>query len=364
MRTGLVSILVLFLATVCYVIWHLWRLTPGGWGPKIVVCLLFILWMAAAFSGMMLRGKASTAMITALYEIGHPWLVAFVYMLIALILADILSLARVIPKGFLSSNGLLLAGLLGGIALLLAIGGIHYRHKYREELTLQTEKPLKQRLTVVLASDLHLGYSNRRAEFSRWVDLINAENPDLVLFAGDVVDIHVRPLEENNFAEEFARIQAPVYTILGNHEYISGRQDSERFFKEAGITLLRDSVARIGDIAVIGRDDRSNPSRKSLADLDIPSEVFTILLDHQPYNLEQAEESGIDFQFSGHTHRGQFWPLSWVTDAMYEKSWGSHRRGGTAYYVSSGLGIWGPKIRIGSRSEYLVLHIEASSDSK
>ena len=58
-----------------------------------------------------------------------------------------------------------------------------------------------------------------------------------------------------------------------------------------------------------------------------------------------------------HTHRGQFWPLSWITDAMYEKSWGHHKRGNTRYYISSGLGIWGPKIRIGTRSEYLVLHI-------
>ena len=74
--------------------------------------------------------------------------------------------------------------------------------------------------------------------------------------------------------------------------------------------------------------------------------------------MEEAEEAGIDFQFSGHTHRGQVWPLSWVTDAMYEKSWGHHIRGNTRYYISSGLGIWGPKIRIGTRSEYLVLHIE------
>ncbi len=92
-------------------------------------------------------------------------------------------------------------------------------------------------------------------------------------------------------------------------------------------------------------------------DLGEAKDLFTVLLDHQPYNLAEAEEAGIDFQFSGHTHRGQVWPISWVTDAMYEKSWGHHQRGSTRYYISSGLGIWGPKIRIGTRSEYLVLHI-------
>ena len=167
---------------------------------------------------------------------------------------------------------------------------------------------------------------------------------------------------------------------------------SEKFFREAGIGLLKDSYVDTLGIRVVGRNDRSYPCRAALweilqshetvegmdseaspaagslrfapypgkcppaADLP-PNQPLTILLDHQPYNLVEAEEAGIDFQFSGHTHRGQVWPISWVTDAMYEKSWGHHQRGNTRYYISSGLGIWGAKIRIGTRSEYLVLHI-------
>ena len=358
MRTGLLGILVFFLATVGYVAWHLGRLTPGGWAAKWGVALLFLLWMAAAFASMGLRSKASISTITALYEIGHPWMIAYLYLLIAFLLADLGVLLRIIPKGWLTGNGYTMAGLLGVIAVLLALGGIHYKHKYREELTIHSPKPLPKPLTVVLASDLHLGYSNRKAELARWIDLILAEQPDLVLFGGDIVDISLRPLLEGDYASEFARIQAPIYTVLGNHEYIGNEADAERFFVDAGITLLRDSTACIEGIAVIGRDDRSNPSRKPLSALSVPPECFTILLDHQPYHLEEAQAAGIDFQFSGHTHRGQVWPLSWVTDALYEKSWGHHRRGSTQYYVSSGLGIWGPKIRIGTRSEYLVLHIQ------
>ena len=358
MRTGLLGILVFFLATVGYVAWHLGRLTPGGWAAKWGVALLFLLWMAAAFASMGLRSKASISTITALYEIGHPWMIAYLYLLIAFLLADLGVLLRIIPKGWLTGNGYTMAGLLGVIAVLLALGGIHYKHKYRDELTLHSSKPLPKPLTVVLASDLHLGYSNRKAELARWIDLILAEQPDLVLFGGDIVDISLRPLLEGDYASEFARIQAPIYTVLGNHEYIGHEADAERFFADAGITLLRDSTACVEGIAVIGRDDRSNPGRKPLSALSVPPECFTILLDHQPYHLEEAQAAGIDFQFSGHTHRGQVWPLSWVTDALYEKSWGHHRRGSTQYYVSSGLGIWGPKIRIGTRSEYLVLHIQ------
>ena len=328
MRAGFITILIVFFATVAYVVWHLWRITPGGWAPKLVAATLFLLWMVAAFASMGLRSKASIPMITALYEIGHPWMIAYLYLLIAFIVADLGVLLRLIPKGWLNGNGVSLACILGCIALVLIAGGIHYKHKYREELTVKTVKPLERPMTIVLASDLHLGYSNRRPELARWADMINAEDPDLVLFGGDLVDIQLRPLIEGNYAEEFARIKAPLFTVLGNHEYIGNERDSEKFFADAGITLLRDSVA------------------------------YFQLLDHQPYHLEDAELAGIDFQFSGHTHRGQVWPLSWVTDAMYEKSWGHHRRGSTRYYVSSGLGIWGPKIRIGTRSEYLVLHIE------
>ena len=358
MKTGIIVILVGTLLCVAYVTWHLWRITPGGWVAKLVVAVLFLLWMAAAFASMLLREKASISTITALYELGHPWMIAFLYLLIVFILADIGVLVRLIPKDWLISNAVAMASIVGVIAVVLTAGGIHYRHKYREELTIQTEKPLDKPLTIVLASDLHIGYSNRKAELARWIDLINAEKPDLVLFAGDIVDIQIRPLKEGKYAEAFHRLTAPAFTVLGNHEYIGGENDAERFLQEAGIGLLRDSVIQLKGITLIGRDDRSNPGRMPLSELADSLQGFSILLDHQPYHLEEAEAAGIDFQFSGHTHRGQVWPLSWLTDAMYEKSWGYHQRGHTQYYISSGLGIWGPKIRIGTRSEYLVLRVQ------
>jgi predicted MPP superfamily phosphohydrolase len=115
----------------------------------------------------------------------------------------------------------------------------------------------------------------------------------------------------------------------------------------------------VGDLCIIGRDDATNKRRKPIADLTaaVDESRFSILLDHQPHHLEKAEKAGIDFQFSGHTHRGQVWPISWITDAIYECSWGSHQRGNTRYYVSSGIGIWGGMFRIGTHSEYIVLEV-------
>ena len=361
--TELSIIVLAFLAFLGYVTWHLWRITPGGWPIKLPVVGLFLLWMILSFSNIELSEKVSVRTASVIADVGYPWMIAFLYLLLVFILADLLCLCKVLPKSILSNSTTGLIGVIGIVSIILISGGIHYRHKYREELTVRTEKPLEKPLTIVLASDLHVGYGNRRAELARWIDLINAEHPDLVLFGGDIVDMRLRPILEGDYSEEFRRIEAPVFAVLGNHEYYGDENGCERFYADAGITLLKDSVARFDGLEIIGRDDRSNRNRRSLQELAGTLRGFSLLLDHQPSHLEEAENAGIDFQFSGHTHNGQVWPLSWVTDAIFEKAHGVYSRNKTQYYVTSGLGIWGPKIRVGTRSEYLILHIESESIS-
>jgi len=356
MRAGVIIIFsALILAFIGYVCWHLWRIAPQGW--KLAVVGVFVLWMASLFVGYAINDIIPMNAASVLYEVGNTWLIAFLYLLMIFLLADIATLFHVLPKIFLKDSIAGLGTVVGIVTLILTLGGFRYHHKYREEMTIVTDKSLEKPLTVILASDLHVGYHNRKPELARWVDMINAEKPDLVLFGGDVIDLSLRPVTEGNFAEEFHRLEAPAVAVLGNHEFYSDLHRAEQFFQDAGILLLKDSVTHFKGVDIIGRNDRTSGVRVDLEDLAKGLEGFTILLDHQPYHLEEAEQAGIDFQFSGHTHRGQVWPLSWITDAMYEKAWGHHRRGKTQYYVSSGLGIWGAKIRVGTRSEYLVLHI-------
>ena len=111
---------------------------------------------------------------------------------------------------------------------------------------------------------------------------------------------------------------------------------------------------------MVGRDDRTNDAnRKSIKELtkDLDNTKPILLMDHQPYHLDRTAAAGVDFQLSGHTHRGQIFPINLVTDNVYEKSHGYLQKGNTHIYVSSGLGLWGGKFRIGSQSEYLVLTI-------
>ena len=344
-----------------YVGWHLWRITPMGWPLKLTVLMVFLLWFISFFVGFFVTERVPVGVATVFYEVGNTWLIAFLYLFVIFLVADIATLCHLLPKVYVKDSGIGLFVVVGFVMLVMVLGGMQYHHKQRETMTLTTAKPIEKPLTIVLASDLHIGYHNRKAELARWVDMINAEKPDLVLIGGDIIDRSLRPILEGNYAEEFRRIQAPVYTVLGNHEYFSDMAGAERFFQDAGIMLLKDSVAHFKGLDIIGRNDRMARRRASVKELAAGLKGFTILLDHQPYHLEEAEKAGIDFQFSGHTHRGQIWPISWITDAVYEKSWGRHQRGNTHYYISSGLGIWGPKIRIGTQSEYLVLTIVSSS---
>ena len=352
----MILILIILLGCIAWTGWCWWQILPlPVWG-KAVCTGLYISCFLLLFVHYLLEERMPRPLAVATYEIGTSWTIFFLYTLLLFAALSLGVLVHLIPEGFLKDSLPGTCTVAGILAVLLVCGNLHYRHKYRETIDIQTEKPLPRPLRIVLASDLHAGYHNRRAEIARWVDLINAEHPDLVLFSGDIIDGSLKAVREDHIEEEFRRIEAPVYACLGNHEYISGEKGSESFYRDAGIRLLRDSSAVDGGIRILGRDDRSNPGRAPLSALASPADsLFSILLDHQPYHLEEAEAAGIDFQFSGHTHHGQVWPANWVTDLMYEKAYGAHRRGHTRYFISSGLGIWGGKFRIGTRSEYIVL---------
>ena len=355
--------LVLPLAGLSYVLWHVWCLLPLAVPAKwavVGVCLMAfcttLLNFSHAVDGM------SLPLARACYETGNSVVFILLYAVLLFLLLDLGRLAGLVPHAWLYSNWLSLAVIVVLLTGVFTYGYFNYMDKRRHTVDLPTAKAVGGGAKIVMASDLHLGYHNRRAELARWVDMINAERPDLVLFGGDVVDGSLRPIVAEGMAAELRRVEAPIVACFGNHEYYAGAEGSADFYRKAGITLLRDSMVTVGGIVVVGRDDRSNRRRKSLGALmrGVDRSKYVILLDHQPYHLEQAERSGVDFQFSGHTHHGQLWPISWITEAVYENAYGPWRRGRTRYYVSSGLGQWGAKFRIGTCSEYVVgtLHAE------
>jgi len=236
------------------------------------------------------------------------------------------------------------------------------------ELTLPKGNGKLNEINIVAASDIHLSPIDGERLLERIVDKMNSLKPDIIILAGDIVDDKAEVLEQRNIGNSFKRMNPKygVYTINGNHEFINGVDSSVRYAEHLGMKVLRDEYALIdSSFYIIGREDVSKSSftgqqRKSLEEImsTIDSEYPKILLDHTPVKLEQAENNGIDLQFSGHTHHGQIWPGNIITNMIYEISWGYKKKGNTHYYVTSGAGTWGPPVRTGSKSEIVSIKLK------
>ena len=370
---GFIIIILLYLLGNYYVFHHLWVAMPPSLVGKISIISFAVIAVFSFFIVFLVGDSMPIGVTRFFYVVGTSWLFIMLYFFIVFLVKDLIGLSNhllhFMPSDaitrYTKDNWVGLAFMVGFITMLMVCGYLKYTWKVRVEIPIQVAKTLEHRdsLRIVAISDLHLGYGIGKKEFEGWIEKINNENPDIVIIGGDIIDNSVRPLIAEDMASSFHKIKAPlgIYTCMGNHEYISGSPESMAFINKTGVKLLRDSVAEVDSaFYIIGRDDKMNPNRKSLEELTagLDRSKPIILLDHQPYHLEEAENNGIDLQFSGHTHRGQVWPISMVTDAMYEVSHGYKQKGNTHVIVSSGIGIWGGKFRIGSQSEYVVITLK------
>lgn len=329
---------------------------PTPW--RILFGILYWVVALGFFFAMMARNiDIPEALSRTLFRVGSSWMVFILYMVLILGVCDIV---RLLLPAF--KFGFPLALVL--TVVLLVYGHLNYIHPNVEEVDIAIDKPLDGEVKIVAISDVHLGEGTGKRQLQRYVEKINALKPDVIVIAGDLIDNSLHPLYRDRMDEELRQLQAPmgVYMALGNHEYISGADESEQFIAQTPIRLLRDEVVTLPNgIQIVGRDDRSNRSRLTLNKLleQTSAEKPIIVLDHQPYNLSRVEGTAVDLQFSGHTHRGQVWPLSLVTDRMYEQSYGYRLWGNTHIYVSSGLSLWGPPFRIGTESELVLFTIKS-----
>ena len=230
-------------------------------------------------------------------------------------------------------------------------------------------------LRVVALSDLHLGRLASVDFLSNVVDQIEPLSPDIILFLGDILEYDFDPSEAPAVAALLQRLKPRlgIWGVMGNHEYIAGRhKQNERLLNQVGIRMLIDQWERLGEkpgekILLIGRKDRSwgrKPVQKVIE--NIPKEekdALKILLDHQPTDLEGAEKAGVHLQLSGHSHNGQFFPLNFLVQFLFENAYGHYVRGQTHYWVSSGVGAWGPRIRTSGRPEIMLIDLIPQSEA-
>jgi predicted MPP superfamily phosphohydrolase len=309
--------------------------------------------------------------------IGSFWLAFMLYFILAALIMDLARLVNhftgIFPQVFYADYAktklVALAVTIVLTTVVVTAGFINARIPKIRKLELHVAKQVTgdKELTIVMASDIHLGTIIAGRKANRLVETINSLNPDIVLFAGDVVDEDLAPVIKNNLGASLVQIKSRygTYGITGNHEYIGGAEAAVKYLGEHGITMLRDTALLIDNrFWLAGRDDRDKPrftgrSRKELAEVmrGVDRNYPVILMDHQPFNLEKAVAEGVDLQLSGHTHHGQLWPFNYITGAMYELSAGYKQKGSTNFYVSTGFGTWGPPVRLGNRPEIVQIKL-------
>lgn len=325
---------------------------------RVGVSLLF--WVAFAALPLMLalrNVQLPMAVMRCVSIVGSVWLIFSLYTVVLL-------LAMEAVKCFVPAFGCPVAAAVAVTIVALIYGYCNYRTNDVVEIDVVTDKPLGEPLRIVAVSDIHLGYNLGRKRFAEYVERIAALDGDVVLVCGDLIDNSTRPIIEEDMLAELSRLKPRygIYAVPGNHEYISGIEQCEQLFGQSAVQLLRDSVATLPcGVRIIGRDDRTNRHRQRLSTLvEGLDSVLTIVLDHQPFDIAESESCGVDIHLSGHTHNGQVFPLNLLVAAIYDQPCGYRKWSSTHAFVSSGLALWGPPFRIGTRSDMALITLRSS----
>jgi predicted MPP superfamily phosphohydrolase len=343
------------------------------------VFLIFFIGLALAFPlGRILMAFARGWGTSALVEAGTFHLAVMLYGFMAVLAVDLVRLVDAfvpfLPKSLFSAGSrtgpVLFAVAAGAVVLTVVLGAWNATRLRTVDLDLRipARAGTLEKLTVVAASDLHLGALVGPSRLKKVVARMNALEPDVVLFAGDVVDETVTAEIEAKLGGIMREIRAPsgLFACAGNHEFYSGLERNLACLRACGVTVLQDeAVAVAGAFVLVGRRDPSSLGMQEkrlsiggiLAASGLAADLPVFVLDHQPLRLEEAEQAGAALQISGHTHDGQIFPIDLVNGLIYELNWGYLRKGDTHYYVTSGAGTWGPPVRVGSRAEIVRIRI-------
>ncbi len=349
-----------------------WQALPQQSLIHSIYTIAFVFAATAVFISVLLGNRLPLGVSRIFDLVGGYWIILFLFLVAAALIGDLFRIAHhfldIYPDWVKMHYDQVKIYYMALVFLMvMIISGIGYWRFSNPQVTRLTFELDKAQLNhgglkVVVASDIHLGHLIRKGQLEKWVTLINNQKPDIILFAGDVFDHNLKAVQAQQLDITLAKLNARygVYAIPGNHDYYAGIDGAIQYLRNSGIHVLRDSAVTVDDkIVLIGRDDLTNRNGRPLKTLTqgLNRNLPWILLDHQPSRFNESIENKVDIHVSGHTHQGQFFPVSWVVSKIYPLAYGYKKISGTHFYVSSGLGLWGAAIRLGTNSEIVQITI-------
>ena len=358
---------------------------------RIILTVIYTLIALTPLTGFLIRKPAflhRIIKITSNYFLG-----IFMYILMVLFSIDVvrLILKYAVHASWIQSRIVFAA--VGAccicIVIIISFSGIYHAKHIKVtpyKITVDKSAPDMDSLKIVLLADTHFGYNSGAVHAQEIVDKINEQQPDLVCIAGDIFDNEYDAVREPEKISEILRTirsKYGVYACWGNHDLnepiLAGftfkhkKEDSKqlkdprmkRFLQNSNIQLLEDEAVLIDNsFYVVGRKDASliekiEEKRKTPAQLTqkLDKDKTIIVIDHQPKELQDIADAGVDLDLCGHTHDGQTFPGNFTVKFLWENPCGYLQKGSMHNIVTSGSGVWGPAMRVGTDSEICTINL-------
>jgi uncharacterized protein len=362
-RTGLIII-----STLMH-LYVFWRASSASYFTrqmplKILFGVGFVLWLLFILGR--LYGHDETSLPARILEfIGMNWMAILFLLFFPLLAADVITgfgfiFPRIAPtiRGWAIVFGLT-------FSIIALFQGLRPPVIQKYEVGLKDLPDELDGTVIVAVSDTHIGSLIDKSWLEARVRQIIAQDPDIVVFLGDIVEGHDGP--RNDLVPVLKGITARIgkYAVTGNHEFHGGGGGDMQIFKKSGFKVLHDNWLEVRPgFIVAGVDDLTSRRRYNLSGDPVSQALkerpsgATIFLSHTPWETEKAAENGVDLMLSGHTHGGQVWPFGYFVKRVYPLLGGQYDVNGMTVIVCRGAGTWGPRMRLWRPGEimYVTLH--------
>lgn len=313
--------------------------------------------------GVMAFTNATSWLGSFLFQVSAILLGFTLYLLISTVLVDIVGLMLKLTPICAAVSAL-------SIAAIISIYGIWKVTDLQINKIDVHLKGLKAPVKAVHLTDTHLGHFRGAANLEKIVKLINEQEPEIVFFTGDLLDSKIQLKPES--MDPLKRLNAPIYFVEGNHDEYTGVDAIKDYLRKIGVNVLENEITEWGELQIIGltymladsnsvspHADPNGPNVQNvLASMKIDATKPTVLLHHGPDGIKYANEAGVDLYLAGHTHGGQMWPATYVSNMVFEYNKGLHDYNGTKIFVCQGTGTFGPPMRVGTESELTVINLK------
>ncbi len=357
-------------------VYAFWRIASVPFLANHLPTWAFVLAGVFLWGGFLASRIAERAGATLLAQVleflGGNWVGVLFLIVVCMLAADLATgfgylAPRLAPQ--IRGGALVAAGVLCTIAL---VQGARSPVVRNYEVEVRGLPAARDGMVLVLASDLHIGGLRGQRWLSARVGEINAQHPDLVVLAGDIVEGHGG--SERALLAAMQRLSPPlgVWAVNGNHETYGPGEGDGAVLEHAGFHVLRDQWAEVSPgLVIAGVDDLTTRRRRLGRDAEFidralagrPAGAATIFVSHSPLLPERVANQGVALMLSAHTHGGQIWPFGYVVRLMYPLLGGRYEIAGMPVIVCRGTGTWGPQMRLWSRSELLRIVLRAPANT-